>query len=53
VFVSFGFTDVLALQTEGLYSQRGFSLTEGTSKLTAEFDGFAIPLLLKFMFPTE
>ncbi len=53
VFLSIGLGDVFALQPELLFSQKGFSLTEGNDELGAELDYFAIPLLLKLMLPIE
>lgn len=47
LFLQIGIGEILALQPEVLYAQKGFSEEEDGVDLTAEFDYIEIPLLLK------
>lgn len=46
VFAQLGLGDVFAIRPEGLYSQKGFSQTEGTEELTLKADYIEVPVLL-------
>jgi hypothetical protein len=53
LFLQIGLGEILALQPEVLYAQKGFSDEEDGVDLTAEFDYIEIPLLLKARFGGE
>lgn len=52
-FVTLRLTDLVAIQAEGLFAQRGFSLSEAGSELSANLNGVTVPLLLKVGLPVD
>lgn len=52
-FLNVGLGDVLSIQPEILYSQKGFGVSEAGASATAELDYIEFPLLLKASFGSD
>ena len=52
-FLRYAFAPAWVLQTELLYSQKGYEWDDGHSKWTGKFDYLEIPILMTYMFQLE